>query len=343
MNQTVIKQHYIPKSYLKNFGFLVNARKKSWSVYAIESGGEIERRATTSICTVDYLYDLPYVENNQKQFIEHAYDKEVDQHFPSITKFCENELNKTLPTEMREKILKSCLSLYYRTPKFVELDNKAIEEINKLPKNKQEDAWKWEKTRLLQEHLKKFEALYLNKKRCGISINKVVGKYELISGDNPVVIRNMKQERVDELNDNNIIHIPLTPKIALSIMPTKERYLYDTFQKYFWDEDNVMILNTDIEQLHQKYLLGTENALQTYLDESPEYKKPVDDNHPKIIKQKEMIDAMSRLQFIFESNGNVIDKNFISEFYNIWNSNDTFRHDPNAINYNKMLIDLINK
>ncbi|HBL75141.1 MAG: hypothetical protein A2W90_05670 [Bacteroidetes bacterium GWF2_42_66] len=338
MQQTVIKQHYIPKSYLKNFGFLVNARRKKWSVYTIENGGQIERRATTSICTIDYLYDLPLVGDESKQFIEHAYDKEVDKHFPSITKFLENESNKTLPMEMRERILKSCLSLYYRTPRFVELDNQALEEIKMLPKNQQKVAWKWKKTQLLQDHIKNFEALYLNKKHCGISINKVVGNYELISSDNPVIIRNMNNERVHELNDNNIIHIPLTPKIAISIMPTKERDLYDTFYQYFWDEDNVMALNSDIEQLHQKYLLGTEKALQTYLNDSPEYKKPVDANHPKSIKIREMKEAMSRLIIIFESSGNMINSNFINEFYKIWNSNDIFRNDPNAIYFKEMLI-----
>lgn len=69
MRPIVINQHYIPKSYLKNFGFLVNAKKKKWSLYAMTNGGEIERRTTENICSVDYLYDLPLANEEEKQFL----------------------------------------------------------------------------------------------------------------------------------------------------------------------------------------------------------------------------------------------------------------------------------
>src|SRR5690349_3215998 len=108
----VINQHYIPRSYLKNFGFLVNAKKRKWSLYAMEYGGEIERRTAEGVCSVDYLYDLPLASGDDRQFLEHAYEEHADRHFTKITEFITNDDNLVLSAEMREKILKSCLSLY---------------------------------------------------------------------------------------------------------------------------------------------------------------------------------------------------------------------------------------
>ncbi|HMK59198.1 MAG TPA: DUF4238 domain-containing protein, partial [Nitrososphaeraceae archaeon] len=100
MRPIVINQHYIPKSYLKNFGFLVNPKKNKWSVYAMENGGEIERRTTENICSVDYLYDLPFASGEERQFLEHAYEKHADRHFTEITEFITDDTQEALTGEM---------------------------------------------------------------------------------------------------------------------------------------------------------------------------------------------------------------------------------------------------
>jgi len=337
MKQIVINQHYIPKSYLKNFGFLVNAKKKKWSLYAMENGGEIERRTTSNICTVDYLYDLPLLEGEERQFIEHAYDKEVDRYFTEITEYCKNESNVTLSQGMREKIVKSCLSLYYRTPKFVELDETAWDEIQKSSKEEQEEEWKWRKTQMLIEHLENFESLFKDKLNCGISVNKVESKWELISSDNPVVIRKGAEELVNVLSPENITHIPLTPNLGISIMPSFNTDLFDTFQRYSWDDDSVMINNYTMETMHQRFLIGTQKALQTYLDESPFYKEPFQLDHPKILNLHEKAAALAYLSQILESNGGQITHEYKNAFYNFWKNIEAFRLDPNSKRHKREL------
>lgn len=330
MRPVVINQHYIPKSYLKNFGFLVNPRKKKWSVYAMENGGEIERRTTENICAVEYLYDLPFASEDERQFLEHAYEKHADRHFTEITEFITNDSKIILSNEMREKILKACLSLYFRTPKFVDLDQKALESIQFLPEKDQEKAWRIKKSQLLEESVKNFERLYHIKKDCGISVNKTARDWEFISGDNPLIIRNKKGGLTDVFSAENIIHIPITPRYAISIMPSNEYSLKNTFYRILYDNDNVMSINYSIEEYHKRYLLGTKEALESYLKESPIYKKPVLSNHPKILKKKGVQMAVENLvSVLIKNNGNIT--NEVREYFNwCWENIDGFKDDPNS-------------
>ena len=336
MRQTVINQHYIPKSYLKNFGYLVNAKKKKWSLYAMENGGEIKVRTTENICSVDYLYDLPFAEGEERQFLEHAYEEHADRHFTLITKFITDESQKVLPDEMREKILKSCLSLYFRTPKFVNLDQAALDEINRLPENKQELAWKIRKNELLNDSVKNFELLYNMKKNCGISINKSARDWEFISGDNPVIIRDTKGVLTDVFADDNVIHVPLTPKFTITILPNRETSLHHSFQRVFLDNDGVMGINYDIEKHHEQYLLGTKNALESYLKESPIYKAPAPPNDYRIVRIKGIQKAVEGLVTMVQKTDGVITPEVKSYFYYCWENVDGFKEDPNAQEHKKL-------
>lgn len=329
MRPIVINQHYIPKSYLKNFGFLVNVKKNKWSLYAMENGGEIERRTTENVCAVEYLYDLPFAQGEERQFLEHAYEEHADRHFTEITKFVTDDKKEVLDSAMREKILKSCLSLYFRTPKYVDLDQSALDEIQRLPLEKQEHAWKIKKQSLLEESVQNFERLYEVAKNCGISVCKAVRNWELISGDNPVVIRNRNTKVVEFFGPDNMMHIPLTPKYAVTILPANETSLSGTFGRILWDDNNVMSLNHDIEKHHQRYLIGSKQALESYLKESPAYKAPAAGDDPRIIAVQQLALATQGFVKVSEQFG-PDSKELIEYFKYCWKNIEAFRNDPNA-------------
>lgn len=330
MRPIVINQHYIPRSYLKNFGFLVNAKKKKWSLYAMEYGGEIERRTTENVCSVDYLYDLPFAEHEEQQFLEHAYEEHADRHFGEITKFITKDSNLKLDSSMREKILKACLSLHFRTPKFVELDQAALDELQWLPEQERAVAWKIKKTNLLEESVKNFTRLYDTFKNSGISVNKAVRSWEFISGDNPLVIRDKKNRTVDSFSPENMIHIPLTPRYAITIVPATEGSLQNGFYRMAWDDLQVMSLNHSIEQYHQRYLLGTEKALSEYMQESPAYKAPALPSDPRIMRLKGLQMATEGLVKMVAASNGVITPAVKAYFNWCWNNVPGFSDDPNA-------------
>ena len=190
---------------------------------------------------------------------------------------------------------------------------------------------------MLIEHLENFESLFKDKLNCGISVNKVESKWELISSDNPVVIRKGAEELVNVLSPENITHIPLTPNLGISIMPSFNTDLFDTFQRYSWDDDSVMINNYTMETMHQRFLIGTQKALQTYLDESPFYKEPFQLDHPKILNLHEKAAALAYLSQILESNGGQITHEYKNAFYNFWKNIEAFRLDPNSKRHKREL------
>jgi len=296
----------------------------------MEYGKEIERRTTESVCAVEYLYDLPFATGESRQFLEHAYEEHADRHFTEITEFLINDSNDTLSKEMREKILKACLSLYFRTPKFVELDQRALESVQCLPEEAQESAWKIKKTKLLEDSVKNFERLYNAKKYCGISVNKSGREWEFISGDNPVIIRNKTGVLEDPFAPDNILHIPLTPRYAISIMPENEESLKNSFHRVAYDDDHVMGINYDIEKHHERYLLGTKKSLETYLTESPLYKEPAPSDHPKILKTFRIAWTVQSLVSILIRNNGVVTKE-VKDFFNwCWENVEGFKDDPNS-------------
>lgn len=296
----------------------------------MESGGEIERRTTEKVCSVDYLYDLPFAEGEDQQFLEHAYEEHADRHFSEITRFVTNDLSNELRGPMREKILKSCLSLYFRTPKFVALDQALLSEIQKLPETKQELAWKVKKTQLLEDSVRNFEKLYNTCRHSGISINKAVGKWEFISSDNPLIIRDKRNQVRDVFEPGNMIHIPLTPRYAITILPGDEMSLRRSFHRMFWDDLQVMSLNHSIEQYHQRYLLGTEKALAEYLKESPAYKVPVHPNDPRILQVMGIQLATEGLVKMVKATKGIVTPAVKIYFSWCWRNVPGFSKDPNA-------------
>lgn len=337
MAKKVKNQHYIPRSYLKNFGHSVQlSKKKQWKVYNKEDGGAIKLNNTEKICKELYLYDLPFVDESNMQFIEHAYDKEVDSYFPEITEFIINEGNTELDTEMREKIIKCCLSLYYRTPKFVSVDDTFSKLISELPESEQDEAYKIKKTELLEKHVNDFEELYKFKLNDGIAINKAVGNWDFITGDNPVIIREGSNTLENVLHPRNIIHIPLTPKFCVTITPRSEIGLHDMFVRYEYSDIWVMGINNDIEELHEKYLIGTEKGLEDYVANAPEFQDPADESHPIVVNAEALLKAITHTLEVLLMYG-ALSKEHREVFMHYWNNLEVYRLDPNNIRHKNEL------
>ncbi|RMA64303.1 DUF4238 domain-containing protein [Ulvibacter antarcticus] len=337
MSQTVKNQHYIPKSYLKNFGYLVaeytrpsGKVDKKYSIYNIEKGGEIKHNSTKKICKMDYLYDLPFADEEHKQFIEKAYDQKIDKHFPEVTSFIEDDKSLTLSNEMREMVLKCGLSLYFRTPKHVTLSDKENLIISRLPKDKQQKLYNEFKTKRLESHLENFDKLFNQKRGNGICINKAVGDWDFISGDNPVIIRAKSGQFEGVFEASNIIHIPFTPKYCITIMPDNVSKEIPILARYDYSNDHIMTINHDIEKHHEQYVFGTERALNDYLNESPIYKAPVLDNDPRVLDMKNRALAFQHFVNIAEKHG-VISNQAKTVFLYYWHSLPGFRKDPNNI------------
>ena len=338
MSEVIKNQHYIPKSYLKNFGFCVKSKKrnnsekidKKYNIHNIECGGDIKINNTSKICKMDYLYDLPFEDDVHKQKIEKLYSTEIDVLFPEVTKFISDDSNVKLSQNMREKILKCCISLYFRTPKHLEPDLIERNYISRLSTYHQKIEYNKLKTFKLEKHLSNFEKLYNQKLNSTICINKSVGEWDFISCDNPVIIR-FSQNDNDIYSPNNIIHIPFTPKYCITILPEDLTVgLNNNINRILYNNHNVMLINHDIETNHEKYIFGSELALNDYNNESPYYKAPADKNHPLFLEYKLLLELLEKHKNTMEKYGvNSNESKF--EFMYYWYNYNFFREDPNNI------------
>ncbi|WP_405224663.1 DUF4238 domain-containing protein [Dokdonia sp. Asnod1-B02] len=343
MNQIVKNQHYIPRSYLKNFGYLVSEYTrpsgkvdKKYSIYNIEKGGDIKVNSTKKVCKMEYLYDLPFANEQHRQFIERAYDKEVDRHFAEVTEFISDESLKTISDEMREKLLKCALSLYFRTPRHVAISEKEKAIVSRLPEGKQQKLLDTFKTRRLEKHLENFEKLYNQKKKNGICINKAVGDWDFISGDNPVIIRAPSGQFIDVFSLENIIHVPFSPKFCITIMPDTETNEVPTFARYDYPNHHIMTINYDIEERHDQYIFGSEKALNDYINESPAYKAPASENDQRVLAIKNTVLGLQHFTKVLEQYG-PFSKESRAVFLYYWHSIPAFKEDPNNIKLKKQL------
>ena len=76
-------QHFIPRSYLKNFSF---KKDDKTFIYAKLRDGEIKQYSIRDICVEKNLYTLPVKDVENKFFLENFYAENIDSVYPEIFK-----------------------------------------------------------------------------------------------------------------------------------------------------------------------------------------------------------------------------------------------------------------
>src|SRR5882672_9821812 len=110
-------QHYTPQSYLRNFAA---ERNRQWYVHVRHGDDKFYETNIKNICSEQHFYSIPGVPDHQKNFVEKYYADNIDNLFPEITSVITDDSVTTIDLSIREKIIDAVLSLYFRTPKFLE-------------------------------------------------------------------------------------------------------------------------------------------------------------------------------------------------------------------------------
>lgn len=243
-----IRQHYIPKSYLNNFG-----EKRKEGQYWVDSllrgeKNEIFQTTTTNVCVQKNIYTLPG-EEGDRFAIERFYAREVDAVYPEVYRMLVNPNITVIGEEDKRKILNTTLSLYFRTPQFlnyrienadwvfkqitsevndpeqeitVELKSgevikfklKDLDQVKQERRNKIKEEW-------LVGHFAEWQDFVKYKMECGIEIITVPEDVPLITSDNPVSIMDLNGKMNDEnlFHHDNIIEVPVNRTTYFVIYP----------------------------------------------------------------------------------------------------------------------------
>ncbi|SDE34968.1 Protein of unknown function [Mucilaginibacter pineti] len=290
-----IHQHFVPRSYLKNFAieenghFLVDSEMRG-------SKGPIPMNIK-SICAKKNLYTFPD-DNGDKYALERFYGREVDGVYPEVYKILTDPTTFNISEETKRKILNTILSLFFRTPKFLDRKNdqltKLLDRIEQTVTNPDEEIvlrskkgveFKFlkkdiaearqtlkqqNKQDFLIDHFGEWQKFVDFKLNCGIEVIKVDSDVPLITSDNPVLVMDMKGKLNGDnvFSTENILEIPIDREHYVIIYPQilndkddQYRIFRSTRDKYF-----AAGVNLRTEQNSELRIIGQHGDLQTHLD-----------------------------------------------------------------------------
>lgn len=314
----VKKQHYVPQSYLRNFGFIRKEKSKNiWYTHVKFEKTDIQPTNIENLCNERFLYDVENFELPEKQIIEKFYAKNIDSYFPLITNFCNNPKQQTLSSEMREIMVTCCLSLIFRHPNFINSNPKFFGEDIII--EKKEKKINYSKIKRVSAHMQNFKKIVDAKMNDGIAVSICDHQIEFITNDNPVVITNgnkvtSKTSYLDSIFDpSNMIYLPLTPKICLTFTPTVEADLQGTFQRTLMSTDQTFYINQKIEEQSKRALIGTQQGLKYFFKKKQHYSKR--ENQAEFVERiKSHTEVVLELLNIAQEKGPASDE--LEDFFN---------------------------
>jgi|GEM_PF-436562 len=333
-----VRQHFIPRSYLNNFA-VIDVDKHF--VFAKRRGYELIRKySTKDICVEKNLYTLPVDDDNKKFDLEHFYADRIDSVFPEVYRFLINKQNTVIDFEMRLKVISVCLSLYFRTPKFLNIENDAFERIfeqiendtenvkvvifgkdiviskeeaKKIIREKKEDNRRY----FLRQHLIDYEKFVSCKLLDNMAVYHILDENEFITSDNPVVLRpfvdvtspdyNLAEyysREIDPFDPKNMICLSLDPKTILIILPSEDNKVVNTFLQQsdisFFD---VLMYNYEIEKFSEQWIVGSDKGVQSHIANQVKYNKDTPENMKLLGDYQKKTIKFLELQKIIEKYG----------------------------------------
>lgn len=345
--------HYIPQAYLRNFA---EKRKKEDYVFVQFRGEKFHWTNIRNICSETYFYSIPNISEDKKNIIENYYANHIDNTFPEITEILTDDSCGIIDLSTRRKIITSALSLYFRTPRFLNAYNTHLQQllaqlkdyilgntevhtisffgklINLQNLNFEElesEIKQQNKIFFLKEHIEVFNAFVDYKINDGIGIKKIIDDYEFITSDNPVIIRNSSEGFSNLFDPTNIIHLPINHKYLLSIAPKAENDLANTFNRIEGRFQSVLVINVDIEKNSQNWIIGSEKSIHNHLSDQINFNEMTPANEKLVSDTKEEAKLMRDLYGVLERSNGIITEEFIVKLKELSN-HDLFKDDPNV-------------
>ncbi len=308
MEKDVKRQHYVPRTYLKNFSV---ERKEQYYIKALSVVDCVENNiyetSIANVCVENHLYTLPGDTVEERMLIEKFYSENLETHYSTIFSLLTDPSKKTLTDVERELIISTVVTMFYRTTKWITQHNKffdtVLDSAYNLAAQNGYDYFTFEGQKVsiagktLQELQKEFRfdnrasqittqlevALNLIKLRTardGIMVVKLMDDdCEFITSDNPVIYSNVNGKQLAPFDAENILQLPLDKRHTLLLMPYA-----DDETKYLISRSNrsgnmcyTQKLTSNYSQFlnADKFILGNESSIKGYLATKVETERPL--------------------------------------------------------------------
>lgn len=356
-------QHFIPKSYLKNFAlkkdnaFLVEAKLKS------DKKPKNELISITDICVNKNLYTLPNRNGDEKYALEDFYAREIDEVYPEVYNWLIDPKKTTITSDERGKIIMTTMSLFFRTPKFLNYNqrtlNSVLEYAKKNFQNKNGDIkFKFKdieldfnikdidevtqnlklqnKVEFLQGHLKDWHEFRMFKLFSAISVYKIYDNIDLITSDNPVIMHSIKGNTFNLFDPSNMISLPLDNKHYISIFPNTEAAMLDTIYRADRDLWFALTTNLQVEKNCEDWILGKPCSITAHFIDQIKYNEETAENWKSVENMRERAEDGLELAKLMEK-GNFPNQE-IADLVNNMMIKDFHKQDPEIVKIAKILI-----
>ncbi|RZJ92147.1 MAG: DUF4238 domain-containing protein [Chryseobacterium sp.] len=300
------RQHFIPRSYLKNFAVKQDDKYFVEAKMLNESGVKENLLSIVDICVSKNLYTVPQAEGEEKYAIEKYYANEVDGIYPEIYKLLTNTEISELTEDQRRKIILTTMSLFFRTPKFLNMNNKYLEAVLDHAIEHHMDSSgmvKFENTdfkldfhvstlgeireelklqnklNFIENHMKDLHEFVEYKLQAGLMVIEITGDGDLITSDNPVIMKSQKSSNFDVFDPTNIINLPIDNKHYLMIAPNSEGAMKDqVFRSSHSDIMFVLSNNLQVEQNAESWIFGKPGTVSSHISDQIKYNELTAEN-----------------------------------------------------------------
>ena len=347
-------QHFIPKSYLKNFAvkkgdkFFVEGKRKD------EEKPKENLISIRDICVDKNLYTIPHIEGDDKFEIEKYYAENIDAVYPEVYALLTNPDITYITAEQRGQIIMTTMSLFFRTPKFLNFNVRSMNKIldyaatNKIDSDGKvkfkfrdydfnfhiddieevrTDLKIQNKLKFLREHLSDWQEFVKYKLKAGISVFHIHEEINLITSDNPVIMRNVLGNSFNIFDPSNIILVPLDSKHFLTIFPNTESVLTDRIFRGERDKWFALTSNSDIEQNAEEWIIGSHDSVKKHLADQVKYNIENKENLQAVENIKEKAKDMIDLTYLLEEVGTFAHQRIADKVKELRKKN-IYRDDP---------------
>lgn len=277
------KQHFVPRVYLKNFGykknddFYVNVLPKNQPI------GSMFESNTKKICAENHLYTLNG-DIKSRQFLENIYSSIFENEYENLFNILTDDNILEISFEKKKSIISTVITMFYRTKKWLNeinsFNDESLKKIFTICEQLNLDHYTDSNGRKISIRGKSIQDLKGNKKAetkipfvlsqletaiklieikqyDNIYVFKIENGEEFITSDNPVFAVNINNLSTIPFDMDNAYYLPISKTYLLSLFPRENLSVNNKIIRMTMNHDKVTKMNKVQLKNCDKFIIGS--------------------------------------------------------------------------------------
>lgn len=281
------KQHFVPRTYLRNFAHLRNGEFYVNVLQKNQPRENIFESNITNVCAENHLYTLTG-DIESRQLLENIYSNIFENDYKDLFSVLTNDTIYEITDEMKKSIVSALITMFYRTKKWVNeynsFNDEAMNKVYQVCKqfnldyftnpNGEQISIKDKSLGELQSNLKKNTRIPIvlsqlkvalrlidAKQFDNINVFKILDDCEFITSDNPVLAMNVNKMPTIPFDIDNAYYLPISDKYLLSIFPNEDLPAHNKIIRMIMSKETVMGFNKWQLANSDRFIIGSRKSL----------------------------------------------------------------------------------